>query len=292
MASIQSSGPTLDDLLQFISSTVIDHFTRTKQRTDGAYLAEVIRAKWAGFNYEQVGLSRLSDAVRAAEERGLITRHRDVKHLQLSPGPATGLTKSLELTSTPPYKPQYIRPDIWRAFALFTPGQNNYLERTTNEIVSQPATAPSLTGDNDDSRYILVEPIPLEEQRRWMREYVESKDALTIFDAPISDPQCYIRFPEWIQRKSPELARDWRQFRTQYVVEFIKSWGSQHGVPTDDFFVRAGAHRDAVGEVPELQFNDTVTRDAIVAAIRDMPLEELERLTIPLRYILRHFKPR
>ena len=292
MASIQSSGPTLDELLQFISQTVVDHFTDTKQRTNGAYLAEAIRARWAGFNYELVGLTRLSDAIRMAEERELIVRHRDVKHLELSPGPATGLTKSLELTATPSYKPQYVRPDIWRAFALITPGQSNYLDTANTQVVSRPASSQPPTDDQNADRFILIEPVPLEDQRRWMREYVESKESLSIFDAPINDQQCYIRFPEWLQTISPEYAKDWRQFRTRCVVEFVKNWASQHSVQSDDFFVRAGSQREPAEKTLQQQRGDDSAREAIIAAVREMPLEDLERLAIPLRYVLRHFKPR
>lgn len=264
MASIQSSGPSLNELLQFISETVTDYFTRAKQRTDGAYLAEAIRTRWTGFSYEQVGLNRLSDAIRLAEEKELIVRHRDVKHLELSPGPATGLTRSLELTSTPSCKPQYVRPDIWRAFALFTPGQSNYLDTRSNEIVSKPTSAAPPTDDQNADRFILVKPIPLEDQQRWMREYVEAKQSLSVFDAPINDPQCYIRFPEWLQRTSPDLTREWRQFRTQRVVEFVKNWASEHSVSSDDFFVRAGSRRDPAGFTTPQQGGEDSVRSAII----------------------------
>ena len=221
MASTVSSGPTLDQLLQFISGVVLNHFTETQLRTNGAFLAERIRAEFPDFNYQQVGVSRLSEAVAKAEEAGLVVRHRDVKHLELSPGPATGLTKSVASTTSRSYRSQYVRPDIWRAFAFVAPGQRHFLDSITSEIVSTSSDESPPTDNDNATRYIPIQPIPVEEQRRWMREYAESKESLSVFDEPINDPKYYLRFPEWIQRVAPELTKDWRQFRTQRIVEFI-----------------------------------------------------------------------
>lgn len=292
MASAASPGPTLDRLLQFISKVVLDHFTETRQRTNGAYLAEKIRAEFPGFSYEQVGLTRLSDAVAKAEETGLIVRHRDVKHLELSPGPATGLTKSVALTSSRSCRPLYVRSDIWRAFAFVAPDQRYFLDSITNEVVSTSSTESPPTDDQNAERYAPIQPIPVEEQRRWMREYAESKESLDVFDSPISDPQCYLRFPEWIQRVAPELAKDWRQFRTQRVVEFVKSWVSRNQVSAEGFFAPTRSRREFGVEFTSESGGEDLAREAIIAVVREMPLEDLERLAIPLRYVLRHFKPR
>ena len=292
MASTISPGPALDELLQFISDVVLHHFEETRQRTNGAYLAEKIRGRFPDFSYEQVGLPRLSDAVLKAEERGLVVRHRDVKHLELSPGPATGLTKSVASITSQPYRPQYVRPDIWRAFAFISPGQRHFFDSTRNKIVSAPSNESPPTDNLNATRYISIQPILVEEQQRWMREYAESKESLNVFDAPINDPKCYVRFPEWIQRVAPKLAGDWRRFRTQRIVEFIKSWVSQHQVSADGFFTPTRPRRELADDTTSEAGGESAVREAIVAVVREMPLEDLERLAIPLRYVLCHFKPR
>jgi len=107
---------SLDTLLDFIAAHTVEHFKNTGRPSHGAVLAEAIRATFPDFSYQQIGLERLSDAIRVAEQRGVVTRHRNVKHLEILPGPKSAPQPRSNATGsfTPPYP--HIRPEVWRAF--------------------------------------------------------------------------------------------------------------------------------------------------------------------------------
>ena len=118
---VHSGSQSLDALMGLISRVVAERYHEGGLPTNGAYLAEVIRRELPGFSYEQVGLTRLSDAVALAERQGLVVRSRAVKHLEVLPTNVASLRERGRVLpgcgraldeSVPPH----IRPDVWRAF--------------------------------------------------------------------------------------------------------------------------------------------------------------------------------
>ncbi len=290
---------SVDALLSFIAEYTVDHFKNTGRRTDGAVLAEAIRSKFPGLSYEQLGLGRLSDAVHLAEQRALVLRHRDVKHLELSPGPNSGLAPGSQVPTHTVAPLPHVKPDVWRAFVFVSSGNHLFLDRETGQVVSVPDSdvsgRMSLEGD---SRYARVTPIPTSTQQGWMDEFTRQCRALNVSDAPIREQQWWVKFPAWLRRVDRCLERDWNRFRTGKVLEHLRQWTSENDVrlgrllSPPEAVPRSLPQRQigtrGVGEISESE----ARRAAILAAVREMPLEQLEEIAIPVRYIVRHFKPR
>ena len=73
-------SPSADELIQFISDFVRKRYEATHLPVDGTTLADGIRQHYPTLHsYADVGFTRLADAVREAERRGLLTRHREVQ---------------------------------------------------------------------------------------------------------------------------------------------------------------------------------------------------------------------
>lgn len=285
-----------DSVVGFVASYTVEHFKNTGRRTDGAVLADAIREKFPEFSYEQVGLGRLSDAVRVAEQRGLVIRHRDVKHLEISPGPNSGLPPGTEVAVQASTLLRHVRPEIWRAFVFVSRGNVCFLGRSNGHA------HPMHDWENEriasfeaDGRYIRLSPIPVDTQQSWMEDFTRSHEALNIDEAPIRDGQWWLNFSAWLREMDAGLEREWNRFRTGKVLQYLREWASSNNVPLGNLLSPEQAVRPTrySEKSTEIATSDSETlRDAILAAVREMPLEQLEEIAIPVRYILRHFKPR
>ena len=146
-------------------------------------------------------------------------------------------------------------------------------------------------------QYVHISPIPPDTQKEWMEEYVRNHEGLRLDDAPIHVDEWWNQFSAWLREIDVGLARDWNRFRTGKVLGFLREWATENNVPLNNLLspdqsdrrTRSSGIADdrAARTAPESQR----VRDAILAALREMPLEQLEEVAIPMRYILRHFKP-
>lgn len=288
---VESASPKdVNELLQFMTSFVQDHFEKTGRRTTGARLAEAIRQRFPNFTFGQVGLTRLADAVQRAEKAGGLVRHRDVNHLEVSPSEATPRSASARATST---ISSYVRPDVWRAFVFVTDRDAYFLDRTTGRLVTLMSNNTGLVEAQErDPRFVRIESIAPEAQKDWMGQFVLSQESLNVDDAPINEERWWIAFPTWLQEKDPASIFGWRRFRAEKVVTFIREWAKENGILPDSLFSPPRLPAPATGRDPDRPVKDHATRRAIIAAMEDMPFEQLQDLAIPVRYMLRHFRAR
>lgn len=290
---------SVDALLSFIAQFTVEHFKDTGRRTDGAVLAEEIRHKFPGLTYKQLQLDRLSDAVRLAEQRGLVLRHRDVKHLELSPGPSSGLPPGTQVPAQATTLIPHVKPEIWRAFVFVSTGSDLFFDRETGHVVSVPDSDVSgRTSFAADRRYVRIARIPPSTQQGWMEEFTKRASCVNASDAPIHDDQWWVAFPAWLRCVNPTLERDWNRFRTGKVLEHLRQWTSENDVALGWLLsppeaIPRSVPQRRIGTRGEGQISESeARRAAILAAVREMPLEQLEEIAIPMRYILRHFMPR
>jgi len=277
------------ELIEFISTYVTDQFNRTGRRTTGAALAEAIRARFPSFSFEQVGLTRLADAVRLAEEAGLLVRHRDVKHLEVSPRESTPRTPSSSAKSATPH----VRPDVWRALVFVNDTNAHFLDRTTGKLITLVSGQDAELQDHQENqRFVRLSSIPPETQKQWMRDFVESQPALNGADAPFDEEKWWIVFPAWLQDRDPAADQNWRRFRAGRVFSFVKEWGRKNGVQEEMWLSARQPLLPARSQPAYCPHEQEVTRRAILAAIEDLPFEQLADLAIPVRYLLRHLKVR
>lgn len=278
---------TLIKLLSFITDFVVERYRELGRSTHGTVLADAIRKEFAGFSFEQVGLERLADAVSRAEDEGLVVRDRTVSHLDVIPGPSTGVDIAGPQTSLRG-RSLFLRPDLWRAFVFVASNQRHYMDRISGRIRSVSSDDDAAVRTHDaDSQYVGISPIPAEEQQAWLRKFIESQNGLSADEAPINEPQWWVKAPQWLHERNPELERAWRRERSRQVFGVVKKWAEEGQVAEKLIFLPARAR--AVHTATE---EESATRIALLAAVGEMPLHELENLSIPVRYVIRHFRAR
>lgn len=284
-----ASPKDIAELIQFISSCVREQFEKTGGRTTGAALAAAIRKQFPGMSYEQLGLSRLADAVRRAEEAGKLVRHRDVKHLEVSPTTATPRSPSTPIASAS----SYVRPDVWRSFVFISDRYAQFLDRTTGRLIVLLSNNTSeIRAHTGNPQFAQINPIAPETQKDWMQQFVMSQESLNVDDAPINEDQWWIAFPAWLQEQNTANIIAWRRFRAEKVVTFIREWAKENGILLNSLFSPPRLPVPTSTRRLDRPVEDEATRRVIIAAIEDMPFEQLQDLAIPVRYMLRHFRPR
>jgi hypothetical protein len=286
MADASTSPSSVDELVAYISSVVEERFRSNRQSTDGAFLAEKVRQRFPSLSYEQLGLVKLADAISYGESKGLLLRNRGVKHLDVLPagsGDTFGSTPSMRGVIGLPH----VRPDVWRAFVFVSQGHEYCFDRETGNVVN----AQSLGDRRDAERYVNIPTASIEEQRRWMAEFLASNTDLEPNEAPIYDEWCFTRFPEWLRERGSNLDRLWKQFRVKRVADQIRQWAAANSIDPSSFF-STPIRPIALPTADSDSRHERAIRSAICAAARELPLHQLESITIPLRFVLEALKAR
>lgn len=279
------SAISLDTLLDFVSDFVKRRYESKGARTNGTMLAEAVRSRFPDFSFADVGLTRLSDLIRVAEQRGALYRHRDVLHLEVSPDSSTPRSVPTQAQRAPF---QRVRPDLWRAFLYVGQTGTKYIDRSTGEITDLAGNRSQL----DEERYAHIKAIDPKTQQGWMREFLASSPDLPEAAAPIDGTQWWVSFPAWVQRNSPSSTSEWRRFRTRKTVEYLRTWAEENNVQTDLLFVAQASKPSTEFEEKGHTSSQDKTRNAILAALNEMPLDELRHLSIPFKYLAPHFQAR
>jgi hypothetical protein len=289
----EQTTPTLPELITFITRHVVNRFQEDGTATDGATLAEAIRSEFPGFTFMDVGLQRLAEVIAHAEREGQLSRNRSVKHLEVLPGPATGISTPVQPTPSCESAVQFLRPEVWRAFVFVTESERHYLDRESGRIRSiRVHDNHAIQVHDSDKRYVPISRIPEAEQQQWMKDFVEQHPALDSKTAPIQSDFWWLRFSEWLRDKDASLERAWKRERTRRVIEYVTNWAKQNDVAMATLIQPTATRRtDAISQAAAQSNRDDVRR-AILAAVGEMPIEELENISIPIRYILRHFRSR
>ena len=102
-----SEPKSVDELVDFIAYATKTHFERTGRGVDGSVLAYLVKEKFPGLNYVKLGLSKLGDAVRLGEERKLVLRNMNVRHLEVRPAQTSSFpaTSASSDNPTPDLRP-------------------------------------------------------------------------------------------------------------------------------------------------------------------------------------------
>jgi hypothetical protein len=131
---------------------------------------------------------------------------------------------------------------------------------------------------------VVVDRIDQSVQIEWLREFLQSRGKLE------NDDEEYLRslMRGGMHEFGSSLAQDWKYLRSRKVVDHVKHWAKRNKIAEEQVLVppskdakrkRVRDDATAVGSI----------RRAVLAAVEEMPLSELENLSIPLRYVFRHF---
>lgn len=276
---------SVDELVEFIAQATKTHFERTGRGIDGSVLAYLLKEKFPGLSYVKLGLSKLGDAVRLGEERKLISRNPNVRHLEVRPA----ITASFPAMSAfaEPSRELFVKPELWRAAVFSRSASPSFVNRETGEVAQAAAT--EVAGKRSDDSLAEVETISESTQLLWLEEFLRSK-------AWPSCDQAHLR--ELLVNRNafdPPTARDWKYFRARKAIEHIKQWAARAGIPEAKVLAPPKS-KDQVNTVrPSRQHagrEDDALRSATLAAIAEMSLEDLGKLAVPLELIYRHFAPK
>jgi hypothetical protein len=90
-----------------------------------------------------------------------------------------------------------------------------------------------------------------------------------------------------------DIQQAWRAFRTRKIIEFVSEWASKHSIPIWDLAAyslpRESTPITSESSAPRQSLD---LKRAIISAINEMSVSEMEQISIPVRYIIRHFLPR
>jgi len=285
---IAQAPSTVQELTQFIAEAVRAHFERTGRRMTGAALAEVVRGKYPELDFQRLGLARLADAVRQAEAGGLLVRHRDVKHMEVSPNANT--------PAAPTANPSgfvRLRAEVWRAFVFVNDPSAHFYDRVTRTLIPvAPTETDQISQLSTSDRYVGISPIPATQQQEWMKQFLATRTALKDLAAPIDVPTWWTAFSGWLRDhsdKDPAAARAWSIYRARRVSEQVTAWATENNVPPSALFL---SPRGDDGRRTGYGSDEDANRRAVLATIAEMSYDDLMELRLPLKYVVRHFKAR
>lgn len=283
---IAQAPSTVQELSQFIADAVRAHFEQTGRRMTGAALADIVRRKYPELDYGRLGLTRLADAVQQAESQGLLVRHRDVKHLEVSPNADTPAAAPATVTGF-----VRLRAEVWRAFVFVTDPSAHFYDRETGTLISiAPTDTDRITQLSASDRHVRIASILAADQKEWMREFIATRPALQGLDAPIDVHGWWTVFSVWLRDHSdrdPAAARAWSIYRAGKVAEQVTAWAKENNIPSSALFQNPRADN---GRPTSSDSDDIANRRAILAAIAEMSYDDLIELRLPLKYVVRHFK--
>lgn len=287
--------PNLTQIVQFATQFVLRNKLSTGQNTTGAVLAHAIRADFPNLPFHHFSKGWLAEIVKAAETEKLLIRIQGVQHLEVQPGSAAEKLEAAQEVLVGKPVQRYIRSEIWRAFVITGSDEVHFLDRDTKQLITVTASdSTAVSRYNDNPRYELVKPIPAEKQQSWMREFLSLKK-LDDKEAPIQQDRWWQEFPVWLREQNQSLEQEWRRMRGRWMFADIRNWAGEAGI---DFRTLSRPSKTIL-EVPSEYLPDIsptvenpAERKAIIAAVADMPIEELKDLKIPVRYILRYLKIR
>jgi hypothetical protein len=293
-------APSLNDIIAFITDEVKRLYERTQQPVNGTRLAEAIRYKFPDFSFPAFGVERLADLVQLAEKQGLVIRNRAVKHLEVAPADAYPTAPSAPFQARPQRRAEGLIPrEIWEAFLFFRPGQARFLDRQTRKViaVSEAEAAPYA----NDARYVLIETVPADMQKSWMRNFVAEHPEVSAAAAAIESELWYREFFKQLQAIRRDLGSAWSKERARHVIQYVQQWAADHQVPLGDVLSPRlpGSKLSGLGPTPGVispalphVLEDAALRAAVLGTLGEMALDELLTLSVPLRHVVRHFRPR
>jgi len=288
---------TVEQLVDFLAKSVRDTFERTRRGVQGSLLAHLLRNEFPDLDYTALGLTKLGDLVRIAEQRGLVIRNKDVAHLELSPAaPAANANPMSRYRGPVDGDLLFVLPEIWRAVVLVGAQSRSFFNLTTSSITEIPTDSPKLSAAASDPTMVEIERVSQEDQMQWLKEFLISRDKA---DQAADEERLRRLLKGEIYSLGSALAQDWKSLRSRKVVEHVRRWATTHSVDPAIVLVppRRAAHRAGPTsvEVPApvtsapSQATEAAVRRAVVAIVHDMTLAELETLSLPLRHVLRHF---
>ncbi len=272
-----------DDYKSAIVQIVEQLYSETNKPITGAVLAERLRTSLQA-SYTDVGYVKLSEPINELVESQQLTRNRRVKHLEVAPPSFEfDLPKTQGCSSVP--KGTYVREDAWPVFAMLH-------DRSIAVFDKQLLKFRLLADDATlrDSQIRVATPSNTD-HRNWIKQFAQA-EGLSLEPALTEADGVLREFSVWMQSQDTSLQYKWKDFRAVRVADVIRIWSASNGLDATDFLSPVISRYSArTTNTPAIK-PDTDIRSAVLRCVADLSLDELDNMMLPLRVVLKHFKPR
>jgi hypothetical protein len=146
--------------------------------------------------------------------------------------------------------------------------------------------------ETTSERAAVIPRIPASTQKSWIREFCQRYSAIgpEVLEEVLEQPRWFDAFPQYLKQNRPELTRLWAQERLFRVRTAIERWVEENDLQDARIFDTATvSNPDSDVTVSSAkQSSETMhlsAKQLILRAMADMPIEELEELPIPFKYL-------
>jgi hypothetical protein len=268
-------------LIQVLSANPNELGARLKQ----LLIAEYSRRGWGAFDERSLGFANFKDFL----ERGH-SKLVSIKKSDGSPDIQVTLVSSQAnhgaAAEPAPRRASksIIRGEVWQAFSNPDPTRARYYHIPTSRIIhfNKTETSPFKSEvDRAPEQYTTIEPISGDTQISWMKEFLQQNPVegaeLDALQALLGSPytsDANVVFTRTLGKK----ADDWRKFRTNRVIEQIRSWAEAAGVSMNGLWTPSSTAGDkAVAANP----SSIDVRGKANKLLELMTDEDISRVIIP-----------
>lgn len=248
---------------------------RLKQRLTVAYRAEGL----APFDHKAAGYKRFKDYLQ---------RHADL--VSLAEGPGGDMVVSLRdgvpnsVAHVVAEAPISIRGEVWLAFSNPDERRARYLNRTTGRVVHFMLDALEQDKASADPNLVQIHPASGSMQSGWMKEFLGQANSTELSGLPLSsfvETQYRSSVNAAFTRALGRHAGDWRTYRTARMLEHIKKWAAETGIPMSSL-TAIPDQRSEAGTSEGHSSKAMSVRERAVRLLEGLSDDELQNTAIPI----------
>ena len=284
-----------DSFLSAVHELISSNYPEDKAR--GLKAAEVgllIRRALPEMSWESLGYIRLKDILVDLEAQGRICTGFDEKHafsVWLPGVPRRESQQSVDRAEPGQGRVRRqgfraLRKPVWSAFVTALPRGKRFIHSRDGTIRMGFSEAPDKSPD-----WVEIIPIDQNTQRAWAEQFLAQlglpqDEALR---RTLDSATWYRDLAEALREVNPWLVSQWNQHRSARVVEAVRSWAGPNNVSPELLFEsRAPVSRSSNLGKKESSKN---LREVLLAALRQMTVEELLEIKLPASCLLSVFRP-
>lgn len=275
-----------DEVIRIASNTA----TLGGDRVTAAALGMHLRKAHPSVDWKSYGFKKLSDLLADpffSSTLELVKTEKGALAVAVISKNTQGSTPHVET-----YNP--LRKAVWEAFTLPSPPGRRFFNRLSGAVRIGLDATPTPADD-----WIELEKVGLPEQRRWAECFVEEQ----LKDIPsVDDARNLVHLHTWhphqfgleLEKLSEGLMRQWNLYRSARVSAYVKKWLADQNLPIDwAFQTKLSLPEPAQVETSSLPWAQEAlrcspeeTKRLILAALSQLPVEQLLEIPIPSRLIL------
>jgi hypothetical protein len=276
---------TIDEYIDYSFQVLKANLDANRRYLTAARFGVLLRRANGDTDWKSLGFPTLASFLRVLESRGLITAGPNEKEA-LSVWVKEESPKLRAATQSKAYNP--LRKSVWSAFVIDSPAGKRFLNRQDGAVRIGVATAPSPVDE-----WAEIVPIPQEEQQKWAREYLRNnKLESKVTQEALESYSWYSRLAAALNAIDSNAAKQWNRCRSLKISSMVESWCQKHSVQNSLVFQSESKRPETQNPVEQntLSSDQNRFRAAVLAALAELPTENLLEISIPAKYLLRAFQ--